>query len=58
MKFSTGNNYAVIMKTPFTEKAVVTYETEKEAAEEAAKAQALAIDRGYTEVSYRVAMVA
>jgi hypothetical protein len=30
----------------------------EEAAEEAAKAQALAIDRGYTEVSYMVARVA
>lgn len=58
MKFSTGNNFAVVMTTPFvTRKTVVTYELESEATEEAQKAQASARERGYTDVHYTVEAV-
>ena len=52
MKFSTGSKFAVIMKSPFTEKVVVTYELESEALEEAAKAEARVHEQGYTDVFY------
>lgn len=57
MKFSTGNNFAVIMTSPFTSKSVVTYATEAEALEEAEKAQARVHADGYTNVKYRVEKV-
>lgn len=57
MKFSTGNNFAVIMKSPFTEKVAVTYETEAEAVEEARKAEVRVHESGYTDVFYRVEKV-
>ena len=58
MKFSTGNNFAVVMTTPFvTRKTVVTYLTREEAITEAAKAQKDVLERGYTDVYYKVEKV-
>lgn len=57
MKFSTGLAYGVVMKTPFTEKIIVTYATESEAIEEATKAQKRVRESGYTDVYYSVSKV-
>ena len=58
MKFSTGNNFAVIMTTPVvSRKVIVTYATETEATEEAAKAQARVHESGFTDVYYAVEKV-
>ena len=55
MKFSTGNNFAVVMTTPFvTRKTVVTYQTREEAVTEATKAQKNVRERGYEDIYYAV----
>ena len=58
MKFSTGNKFAVIMTTPVvSRKVIVTYATETEATEEAAKAEARVRERGYEDIYYAVEKV-
>ena len=58
MKFSTGNKFAVVMTTPVvSRKVIVTYATETEATEEAAKAQARVHADGYTNIKYEVEKV-
>ena len=58
MKFSTGNKFAVVMTTPVvSRKVIVTYATETEATEEAAKAQKRVCESGYTDIHYAVEKV-
>ena len=58
MKFSTGTAYGVLMTTPVvSRKVIVTYATEAEATEEAAKAQERVHADGYTNIKYEVEKV-